>query len=260
MALSDVFEEGENHSLEVSHTNSEKKASGSSAPISGRCGSKLRRSDPPRYCMQFPASGGTNGRCARYHNGRAQKGFDHWNYSGRGYSKDLPPRLLERLMAGIDDPDLTSMRTEIALLDARMGELLEGLSDTASTEAWTSTIDSTGRLRYLLDRPDLEGREVRLEAVCIQLEASVSTEVVNRDTWHEVYSLIDRRRRTANVELKREELEEHTLRHAQALHFFQQLLAVVHEEVTDPALKQRLSQRLAERMGTAQAQIANVVT
>lgn len=45
------------------------KRTGSPEPVDGRCGAKLRGSDPPRYCLLYPAPG--SARCSRFHGGNA---------------------------------------------------------------------------------------------------------------------------------------------------------------------------------------------
>lgn len=45
------------------------KPRGSAEPIPGRCGAKLRGTNPARYCMLYPKPGGT--RCTRFHGSKA---------------------------------------------------------------------------------------------------------------------------------------------------------------------------------------------
>jgi hypothetical protein len=152
------------------------------------------------------------------------------------------------MMDSIDDPDLTSLRSEIALVDARLGELFSLLSDAGTDEAWDAVRDVGERLRYVVDRPDLEDREVVLDTLTVKLGTACDVMTANERGWKEIYSLIDRRRRTVAVELKREENEEHTLKHAQALHFFQQLLIAIHEEIDDVDIKAALAVRISKLM------------
>jgi len=218
---------------------------GSLEPLVGRCGAKLRNSVPDKFCKKPPVAG--RDRC-RLHGGATPRGVLSVNYKGRGYSKDLPARLMERMMDSIDDPDLTSLRSEIALVDARLGELLKNLSQAGTDEAWSTVKTVRDRLRYVVDRPDADDREVTLDLLTVKLDAAVEVMRSNQTGWSEIYALIDRRRRTVGVELKREESQEHTLRHAQALHFFQALLVAIHEEVEDVQVKAALATRISKLM------------
>ena len=103
-----------------------RRLSGSPEPVPGRCGSKLRNSDPPRYCQQRPVPGKT--RC-RLHGGASLLGPSHPSFVHGRYSSDLPASLAARLQVGLADPELLSLRAEMALLDARNGELLAAIKD-----------------------------------------------------------------------------------------------------------------------------------
>ncbi len=211
----------------------------------GGCGAKLRLSDPARYCRRRPLKG--RKRC-RLHGGRTPRGMGSPHYAGRGYSQDLPTRLLDRWEEALDDPNLTSMRSELALLDSRLGEVLGSITEDTTATRLEAATSAVHRLRYLADRPDLQDRESTLETITSDLEAALAMEQDERAAWKEVYVLIDRRRRTATVETKREDLEEHTLRHAQALYFFQRLLLAIQEEVEDPKLKAAIADRLGREL------------
>ena len=218
---------------------------GSASPVPGRCGAQLRRSDPAKYCKKTPCPDRL--RC-RLHGGLTPRGVLSAAYKGRGYSKDLPTRLLDRMVDGLNDPELTSLRSEVALLDARLGELLESLADAGTPDAWSQVKDIVVGLRYVADRPDLDDREAALTGLATRLEVAATVMAENTGAWKEIYLVIDRRRRTVGVELKREQQEEHTLMHSQALYFFQQLLLSVHEEVPDVDTRARLAARIAKLM------------
>ena len=218
---------------------------GSATPVPGRCGAQLRRSDPAKYCKKTPCP--DRDRC-RLHGGMTPRGILSASYKGRGYSKDLPTRLLDRMVDGLNDPELTSLRSEVALLDARLGELLESLADAGTPEAWSQVKAASAKLRYVADRPDMDDRETVLTALATQLEQAAAVMAENTGSWKEIYLVIDRRRRTVGVELKREQQEEHTLMHSQALYFFQQLLLAIHEEVPDVDVKAKLAARIAKLM------------
>ena len=57
------------------------------------------------------------------HGGRSPRGTEHPNWKGRGYSVDLPTRLYDRYQAGLNDPELSSCKNELALIDSRLGDL-----------------------------------------------------------------------------------------------------------------------------------------
>ena len=71
------------------------------------------------------------------HGGKTPQGIALPQTKHGRYSKHLPTRLLANYEAAKSDPDLLVMHDEIALVDARINELLEG-SDTATAaqQAW----------------------------------------------------------------------------------------------------------------------------
>src|SRR5688572_7677073 len=53
-----------------------------------QCGTLRKR------CCNYPSTKGDSGRC-RFHGGNSPSGIASPNYKGRGYSKNLPTRMLE---------------------------------------------------------------------------------------------------------------------------------------------------------------------
>lgn len=68
-----------------------------------------------------------NGRCIR-HGGSSLSGMAAPGWRGRGMSRVLPERLLDHYHEALNDPDLLSLRTEIALHRAMLNDLLARLS------------------------------------------------------------------------------------------------------------------------------------
>jgi hypothetical protein len=129
-----------------------------------------------------------------------------------------------------------------------MGELFSLMSDAGTEEAWGAVRDVGERLRYVVDRPDLDDREVVLDTLTVKLTTACDVMTANERGWKEIYSLIDRIRRTAAVESKREQNEEHTLLATQSLFLMQQLLNVIQVEVEDAGIKARIAAGFAKAM------------
>ena len=77
-------------------------------------------------------------RCKRHSYGSPAGPLNPAFVHGR-HSKVLPVRLLERYQASLSDPDLLSMRDDIALVDARMQELLSRVETGESDNLWTGS-------------------------------------------------------------------------------------------------------------------------
>lgn len=81
------------------------------------CGAKTRAGTP---CRRRPMA---NGRCYM-HGGKALVGTANPAFKTGRYSKYLPARLTERYHEALADTELLALRDEIAVLDARLSEVL----------------------------------------------------------------------------------------------------------------------------------------
>jgi hypothetical protein len=114
-----------------------------------RCTAHSQRTHEP--CRQPAVPGRTV--CA-YHGGKSPRGLasPHWK-SGR-YSRALPHALTaayERVCSG---PELLGLRDELALVDARMNAVLQGLAasgDAAADKAWAEIYETIELRRRLVD-------------------------------------------------------------------------------------------------------------
>jgi hypothetical protein len=89
-----------------------------------RCGAKNKPGAKNRFCISTKL--GPSGRC-RMHNGFAVSGPAHPNFKHGRHSILLKsiPALGEHYERALSDPDLLSLTDEIAMTDARIGQLLE---------------------------------------------------------------------------------------------------------------------------------------
>ena len=77
-----------------------------------------------------------NGRC-NLHGGGALAGVAHQNFRSGRYAQDLPVRLRERYGRSLVDPNQLSLADDLAVKDARIGDLLSKLpSDGEMERGW----------------------------------------------------------------------------------------------------------------------------
>ena len=74
----------------------------------------------------------------RMHGGKSVSGASSGTYRTGRYSKAIPERLAARYAEAQSDDRLTEMREEIALLDARLSELLSRLDTGESGAIWSA--------------------------------------------------------------------------------------------------------------------------
>jgi hypothetical protein len=152
---------------------------------------------------------------------------------------------MDRIRESLEDPELTSCRNEIALIDARLSDLAQQLTAGGSADAFLSIRKIADGLRYYLDRPDVVDREERLEKLGEELQHELQVGVNESRVWREIHAALIQRRRLADTERKREELLAATLPHAQAVAFIGAVQTAVRELVTDKHTRAAIARRVA---------------
>ena len=106
-----------------------------------RCGAKTRSGEP---CQAKPMP---NGRC-RMHGGSTPRGPAAGSWKHGRYSKAMPTGLLTRYQEGLGDKRFLELRDEIALLDARINDVLSGLR--GGDEDWDRDTEKWREVRKLI--------------------------------------------------------------------------------------------------------------
>lgn len=135
-----------------------------------------------------------NGRCY-LHGGKSLVGPASPQYVNGRYSKHLPTRIAAAYRDAQADPDLISVRDEIALVDARTNEVLSRLDSKEAAAHWL-------QLKGLVDLFRSGTADKRLEAADALSAWSVEA-LSDYAVWSEVLDLMERRRKLAETESKR---------------------------------------------------------
>jgi len=93
------------------------------------CGAKTRQGGP---CQVAPMP---NGRCYR-HGGATPSGLASPHFRHGRFSRDVPTRLMSRYEQALADPELLSVRSDVAVLQALINEKLAKLEGPESEPAW----------------------------------------------------------------------------------------------------------------------------
>lgn len=211
---------------------------GTLEPLPGRCGAKIRNTDPQKYCASWPRQG--RDRC-RLHGGNMPRGIDHGNYRHKGYSKDLPTRLFDRFLLALDDPELASLANENAVLVARLGELMERLETGENEDAWAEIRGCVKETLRQLDAGKPEEARTALESALSVIEDAQGEYKV----WREIRSTMEMRRKLTDTERKREEFLAERFDRRQLLAFMGRLQMILLEEIPDHEQRQRIAARIA---------------
>lgn len=193
---------------------------------SERCGAKTRSGG---VCKARPMA---NGRC-RIHGGKTPRGIASPNYIHGRYSKSLPAHLQERYEASLADSELLNLRQEIALLDARLNDLLARVDTGDSRSTLKNAREKYYETRNAALRNDKVEQGVQFKLLGEILDKGMS----DYAAWDEVHTILDQRRRLVESEQKRLVAMQQTVTTEQAMVLISALLDSVRRHVTDrPAL------------------------
>src|SRR5262245_50957479 len=89
-----------------------------------------------------------------HHGGRSPQGIALPQTKSGRYSKHLPSRLLATYEEAKRDPEILALRDEVALIDARLAELLKRIDTGESGASWKQLQENFRELRVALKNRD----------------------------------------------------------------------------------------------------------
>ena len=205
---------------------------GSIEAIDGRCGARLRRSNPPRYCKRYPVRG--RKRC-RLHGGTAPRGIASPHYKHGRYSRLLNSEILLAGYAAIeDDHDFISTREEIRLWTARQFLLLSELKslDVAATRPGAPRRDDKAQ--------DLADPQSELHEAALESTTESTSDIASREAriWRELGKCTDLLIRLRRAERKAAEFASCNVSTDAVLKFVSDLTDLALEAITDDSARE----------------------
>lgn len=197
---------------------------GSPAPLSGRCGAKLRASDPPRYCKQFPLK--DRQRC-KLHGGTSLAGPAAPGWRTGAASKYLPKGLVASFEASMQDPDLLALDRDISVVQARIEATLGQLRD-GGNEGWSA-------VRKAVEAVDAATTGTDKAAAAVALVAVVRKGLDAQDLWTDLERLTEQKRRLVDTERRRIEAAQQALTTERATALITYVLESLKRNVRDRA-------------------------
>lgn len=147
-----------------------------------------------RHCANKVA---TEGKACRYHGGASPSGLASPNFKHGRYSKVLPANLVGKYHEALEDTELVAMRDELALIDTRLGTLLERIDTAEDGTRWMQLGNRYDELIGLL------AAEEDVESVVSSIGGIIESACNEESIWGQVSGLIEQRRRIAEAERKR---------------------------------------------------------
>lgn len=169
-----------------------------------------------------------NGRCMM-HGGKSLVGIASPTFVTGRYSKHIPTRLAAKYHESQSDPDLLNLRSEIALLDSRMADVLEAVSNGEAGELWK-------RLKEALAEYDkCRGKNAEAERhdAFNQIRWLVNEGYQEYMSWMEIRTIAEDRRRLVDSERSRLKDMQQMITSERAALLIGALTASIRKHVTD---------------------------
>ena len=145
------------------------------------------------------------------------------------YSKYVPERLRERYEAAEDDAELLSLRSELALTDARLMDLLARVNTGESGQLWANLKKAHEEFKVYRLARDVPKMNVALA----KIEALLDSAGQDHTAWGEIGTLIEQRRKLTESEAKRLITLQQMLTTEEAMAIAHRLIDIMTRHVTD---------------------------
>jgi hypothetical protein len=163
------------------------------------------------------------------HGGMSLSGINAPAFKDGRYSKYIPTRMLERYNEAIADPELLAQRHEVALIDARLGDLLKRADEADPSKA----LEQARLYNIEIQKAVHDENYGRMLVMALQLDGVLNDAQDDHHVWDEVQSLIEQRRKVVESERKRLVEMQQMVSTEKALTLVTALLAAVKENVPD---------------------------
>lgn len=202
-----------------------------------RCTAKSKQSG--EQCKRHAVPG--RNVCAM-HGGKSPGGLGSATLKSGKYSKYLPQGLAEKYGAAVTDPEILALNNEIALVDARAMELLDGLN---SGEATATLWNKLQKAAAELDAAQRAGDAVKLAMALNDMLELIRRGAAESARWLEIYNLFERRRRLVDSERKRRLDMQTSVNAEQVMLLVRSIADLVNQHVPDRDARSAISTGLA---------------
>ena len=209
------------------------------------CGAKTRAGT---LCKR--SGSGAGGRC-KFHGGASLAGPAHPNWKDGRHSKYLPAGLAARYVAGRNDPNLIALRDEVALVDVRVGELLEAIGETGNAKLWKDAREKFDAFKGA--RTTGPGAIEAARAALQQVDKVLTRGLSVSATWDELRDTLDLRRKLTEAETRRMKDLHQMISIERAVALMASLIDVVKENVTDRHAQAAIVDHFRRLVGRADA-------
>jgi hypothetical protein len=216
--------------------------------VKGRklCSAKRYTWEPkePFYCTRLPEN--ETGRC-KLHGARSLRGIMSPNFRHGRKGKFKNSQLFTYYKQALEDPDKHNLDSEISLIDARINELLDSLSDGGGIETFKAVTDAFKSVRIARKSAD----SYKEEEAYNRLEEVVEDGKAQYNIWKEVHTLMDQRRKMALAEVRRQEISQNMMPAHQVQALIFAIVDAIRAEVEDKDVIQKILTQFNTILGEA---------
>jgi hypothetical protein len=133
------------------------------------------------------------------HGGTTPSGIASPHFKDGRHSKVLPTRLAAQYDAAQRDPDLLNLKHEIALVDARLAELVERIDLDGAGALWGMVALVHHAMNEAVDADDLD----ELKQLVDRLGTVIGRAAADRQAWEAILPVVEQRRRLVQSEARR---------------------------------------------------------
>ncbi len=170
----------------------------------------------------------SNGRC-RMHGGMTPNGLALPQTKTGRYSKYLPARLAARYQEASTDGELLHLREDIALLDARLADLLGRVDSGESGAIWRMLRKAFDALQIAR----LSGNTIGMRDALGEIELLIVKGLADYAAWADVQQVLDQRRRLVESERKRMVEMQQMITSERAMLLMGAVVGIIKEHVHD---------------------------
>lgn len=158
--------------------------------------------------------------------GIASPNFKHGRYSK--HMKHLPPVYQESYMEHLANPDLMSLRDDIALMDSRVDELFQDLSKlSGSADIWKALQKAWSNFLVA----NRKKNHADMQRYLNELDSIISAGDVRAGIWSSIMVVKEQKRKIQESELKRLTMNNLMITNEQAISLFYRVLMEIKEGV-----------------------------
>lgn len=197
-----------------------------------RCKAKAKSTG--KQCNRFAVTGRE---VCQVHGGKTPRGLasPHYKHGKTSrWDKILPAKLTESFNAHVNDPQLRSLRNEIAINKARQDELLSELGEHVTGGTWANLV----RLRADFYRAQADKDIAALTEATTEIMRLIDSGSGMADKWRELMGVQEHIRKLTETEWKSIQAAGRVLTMEQAVQLFAAMRASIIKSVPDPRHQQ----------------------